>query len=161
MVADRPVPIILTGSPRAEAHYVPLARTRVPKPVGPARPHLAPLAESLRRRRLGMLLAPAGMGKTAAAADTARLWRGRVAWLRCDTDMAEPAVLVAGVLAALATSGAGAPAEGGPEGPSAGRLPVAGPATPQALVRALDRLDDEVLVVLDAAEGLSGSPAEA
>jgi ATP/maltotriose-dependent transcriptional regulator MalT len=92
---------------RLERSVAPVTRAQAPA-TGPelvSRPRLLALLESGAGRRLTLLSAPAGFGKTTLLAEWASTADGPVAWLSLDERDGDPAVFLADVAEALAAHG--------------------------------------------------------
>lgn len=86
----------------------PLARLRIPEADGVTRPRLLRRLDRILQARIGLVVAPAGFGKTTVLAQWARQSPTDVAWYRVDAADSDVRSLVRGLAAAIA-AGTGVP----------------------------------------------------
>ena len=81
--------------------FVPTSKLSIPRPAGVRVPRPG-VVERIERasQRLGMVVAPAGSGKTAVLAEWATTTDAGVAWLACDQADEEPSQFWSGLIAA-------------------------------------------------------------
>lgn len=127
-----------------------------------ARRALLVAADQFLTRRLGLVIAPAGFGKTTLLSQ----WRQKligeghmVAWLTLDADDAAPQSFLSGLILALESAGLPRPGPGGPAG-----APQPEMAPRDGLARLLDRIaaiPTKVVIILDGYQCLQSPDIDA
>jgi LuxR family transcriptional regulator, maltose regulon positive regulatory protein len=133
---------------RFEGPLTPVTRDRPPPVPGDlvSRPRLLDVLENGAGRKLTLVSAPAGFGKTTLLAEWPTKARRPVAWLSLDEADSDPAVLWTDVVEAL---GRALPA-----------FPTAATPSPDAVAAALGKRRGEVALVLDGYERIAGAPSD-